>query len=110
MFEFITSWFKSEPISLEIKNEVTSLINENKVMVFSKSYCPYCNDTKNLLHSKTKDFKVIELDKILNGSVIQRYLGELTNQTTVPNIFIDGKHIGGNSDLQALNRSNQLVL
>lgn len=36
-----------------------------------------------------------------DGSAIQSTLGEMTGQTTVPNIFIAKKHIGGNSDLQA---------
>lgn len=36
-----------------------------------------------------------------DGSAIQSALGELTGQTTVPNIFIDHKHIGGNSELQS---------
>lgn len=36
-----------------------------------------------------------------DGSAIQSTLGDLTGQTTVPNIFINKQHIGGNSDLQA---------
>jgi glutaredoxin 3 len=36
-----------------------------------------------------------------DGSAIQSTLGDITGQTTVPNIFINQKHIGGNSDLQA---------
>lgn len=36
-----------------------------------------------------------------DGSAIQSTLGDLTGQTTVPNIFIGKQHIGGNSDLQA---------
>lgn len=36
-----------------------------------------------------------------DGSDIQAALAELTSQRTVPNIFINQKHIGGNSDLQA---------
>lgn len=39
--------------------------------------------------------------RIDDGSAIQSTLGEMTGQTTVPNIFIAQKHIGGNSDLQA---------
>jgi glutaredoxin 3 len=39
--------------------------------------------------------------RIDDGSAIQSTLGEMTGQTTVPNIFIAKKHIGGNSDLQA---------
>lgn len=36
-----------------------------------------------------------------DGSAIQSALADITGQTTVPNIFIAQKHIGGNSDLQA---------
>ena len=36
-----------------------------------------------------------------DGSAIQSALAEITNQTSVPNIFINKVHIGGNSDLQA---------
>jgi glutaredoxin 3 len=36
-----------------------------------------------------------------DGSAIQSTLADMTGQTTVPNIFIAQKHIGGNSDLQA---------
>jgi len=44
---------------------------------------------------------VLELDQIDDGSAIQDALAEITHQTSVPNIFIDKQHIGGNSDLQA---------
>jgi len=43
----------------------------------------------------------IELDRVEDGAAIQEALAELTNQHTVPSIFINHKHIGGNSDLQA---------
>lgn len=36
-----------------------------------------------------------------DGAAIQDALEEITGQRSVPNIFIDKKHIGGNSDLQA---------
>ena len=36
-----------------------------------------------------------------DGSAIQTALAEITHQTSVPNVFIGKKHIGGNSDLQA---------
>lgn len=38
------------------------------------------------------------------GSEVQDALTKITGQRTVPNIFINGKHIGGNSDLQALGK------
>jgi glutaredoxin 3 len=43
---------------------------------------------------------VIELDKVEDGSEIQDALEGLTSQCSVPNIFINQKHIGGSSDLQ----------
>ena len=42
--------------------EVHSLISDNKVMVFSKSYCPYCVETKQALAKLGVDAQVIELD------------------------------------------------
>jgi glutaredoxin 3 len=96
--------------------------------VFSKSYCPYCKASKDLLNSFDAKFTTVELDKeskcpsssdsdLLieanvflggtgDGSAIQDALQEITGQRTVPNIFINKKHIGGNSDLQA--KKNEL--
>lgn len=42
------------------------------------------------------------------GDQIQAYLGEKTGQRTVPNIFIEQKHIGGNSDLQKIKNAGKL--
>lgn len=108
MFEFITSWFKSTPVPAETLNLINTTVSQNKVTVFSKSYCPYCNQTKTLLNKIGQEFYVQELDTDSNGSVIQKGLQEITGQRTVPNIFINGKHIGGNSDLQQLFSSGEL--
>jgi glutaredoxin 3 len=51
---------------------------------------------------------VIELDEESEGSDIQAYLADKTGQRTVPNIFINGEHIGGSDDLAKLNSSGQL--
>ncbi|KAF2825047.1 glutaredoxin [Ophiobolus disseminans] len=83
------------------KTKVQSIIDENPVAVFSKSYCPYCKAAKALLSESGAKFYAIELDQIDDGSAIQSTLGDITGQTTVPNIFIGKKHIGGNSELQA---------
>ncbi|CCE82411.1 Piso0_002136 [Millerozyma farinosa CBS 7064] len=109
MFEFIKSWFQAEPVPESIKTEVKSLVDTNNIMVFSKSYCPYCKSTKSLLDGYSKNYKVVELDEVDNGSVMQRALQELTGQRTVPNVFINKKHIGGNSDLQNLQAKGALA-
>lgn len=92
-----------------VKNFVESLIKENRVLVFSKSYCPYCTRAKGLLSTLNISFKAVELDNESNGSAIQSYLEEVTGQRTVPNIFIKGEHIGGCDDLLTLNSKNQLI-
>merc|ERR1712045_531229 len=91
-----------------VAQQIDAEIAGNKVVVYSKTYCPYCTKTKDLLKSLGVDFKLIELDTVDNGSTIQAYLAEKTGQRTVPNIFIGGAHQGGNSDLQAAHQSGAL--
>ena len=86
-----------------LMDQINADIRDNKVMVYSKSYCPFAGASKSLLRGKGCAMKVIELDQVSNGQAIQDALKTKTGQSTVPNIFINGEHIGGNSDLQALN-------
>ncbi|KAE9985505.1 hypothetical protein BLS_007564 [Venturia inaequalis] len=83
------------------KTKAQGIIDDNAVAVFSKSYCPYCKATKSLLSELGAKYYAIELDQVDDGAAIQNALEEITNQRSVPNIFIGKKHIGGNSDLQA---------
>lgn len=46
------------------KTKVQSIIDENPVAVFSKSYCPYCRQAKQLLSDKGAKFYAIELDQV----------------------------------------------
>ncbi|KAK6198064.1 putative thioltransferase [Scheffersomyces amazonensis] len=109
IYSYITSFFKSAgPVTPEILSGLKSNIDSAKVVVYSKTYCPYCKSTKSLLESIGQEYKVVELDTISDGLTLQNGLLELTGQKTVPNVFISGKHIGGNSDIQALNASGKL--
>lgn len=91
---------------------VRSLIKDNKIFVAAKTYCPYCNATLKLLFQDKKLRKdqvlLLQLDTMKEGSEIQEALTEISGQRTVPNIYILGEHIGGNSDLQALEASGKL--
>ena len=89
-------------------NSVEDMIKNEKVLVFSKSYCPFAKKTKDLFASKGIDAKIYELDQMPNGQQIQDKLKELTGQGTVPNVFIGGKHLGGNDDTQKANGNGQL--
>ncbi|CAO3624759.1 unnamed protein product [Cunninghamella blakesleeana] len=86
--------------------EIQKLVDE--LIANNKTYCPYCTATKSLLKKLGENAEVIELDKRDDGDAIQDFLQQKSGQRTVPNVYINGKHIGGNSDLQALNSSGQL--
>ena len=94
----------------DLKATIQAEIDGNNVMVYSKSYCPFAKQTKDLFKSKGIDAKIVELDQVGNGQDIQNKLKEMTGQGTVPNVFIKGKHIGGNSDVQALNAAGNLTV
>jgi glutaredoxin 3 len=91
-----------------VKQLVEQAIKSNKVIVFSKSYCPYCVEAKRILSSKGTPFELFELDQRTDGSAIQQYLQSKTGQRTVPNIFINQGHIGGCDDLKSAERSKKL--
>jgi glutaredoxin 3 len=85
--------------SQQVLNQLKSDIEKYPVLVYSKDYCPYCTQAKSTLSSLEIPFKVFELDSLPNGDALFKGLETLTNQSTVPNIFIGGDHIGGCSDL-----------
>nr|CAA89699.1 glutaredoxin [Ricinus communis] len=85
------------------------LVCSNAVVVFSKTYCPYCTSVKKLLDQLGAKYKVVELDTESDGSEIQTALAEWTGQRTVPNVFIGGKHIGGCDSTTAKHSQGQLV-
>ncbi|OMH85598.1 Glutaredoxin [Zancudomyces culisetae] len=80
-------------------DQISETINNNTVVVYSKTYCPYCTKAKNELKKHNISAKIIELDIIDEGADIQQALLELTKQRTVPNIFINKTHVGGCDDL-----------
>ena len=97
-------------------NDVLEFIQtENEkysIVIWSKTHCPYCTQAKQLFLSKVsippENIKVYELDQMSNGSVIQDQLHALTKQRTVPNIFINNQHVGGNDTVQSLYRNGKL--
>ncbi|KAL7832958.1 hypothetical protein SRHO_G00299760 [Serrasalmus rhombeus] len=79
----------------QIKARIQELIDTNSVVVFSKSYCPFCKKVKDLFQELKVKCNVIELDLMENGSNYQDLLMEMTGQKTVPNVFINKTHVGG---------------
>ncbi|MBC2878098.1 MULTISPECIES: glutaredoxin [Streptomyces] len=87
------------------------LISAHKVVIFSKSWCPHSTKAKKLLSERVpeEDLAIVELDEREDGDEIQDELHKMTKQRTVPNIFINQAHIGGNDDLQKLHQSGKLA-
>jgi len=86
--------------SNQAKQSVENTVKENKVVIYSKSTCPFCNRAKSLMSSLGQNPHVVELDSAQNGKDIQKALQKITGQKTVPNIFINGKHFGGCDELE----------
>lgn len=77
-----------------------------KVEMYTKMFCPFCSRAKKLLDEKGVSFE--EIDITMGGPKRKEMLERAPNHSTVPSIFIDGKHVGGSDDLAALNASGEL--
>lgn len=76
-----------------------------EVIVYTTDYCPYCTRAKGLLQRKKIDFVEINVS---NDPGKRAWLVEATKRRTVPQIFINGKAIGGSDELHALDRDGKL--
>lgn len=77
-----------------------------KVEVYTKFMCPFCARAMKLL--KSKGVEVDEIDITMGGPKRTEMLARSEGRTTVPQIFIDGKAIGGSDDLATLESRGQL--
>ena len=71
-----------------------------EIEIYTKFLCPYCTRAKALLEAKGVGFTEIDvtMDAGLRRAMIERSNG----RSTVPQIFIDGRHVGGSDELAAL--------
>lgn len=124
------------PISGDsVQDYVEKLLKENKIVIFSKTTCPWCVKVKQLFKDLNEEFVTVELDKIGtslylnlilnqisttwfliwfafnldNGDDIKNYIIKQTNQTTVPNVFINGNHVGGFDNTSKLQKEGRLA-
>ena len=76
------------------------------VTIYSKSTCPYCAAAKDLLRQKGIAFE--EIDIIGKPDLRQQMIQRADGGTTVPQVFIGERHVGGCDDLYALDRRGEL--
>ena len=76
-----------------------------KVVIYTTKICPYCVRAKMLLQKKGAAYEEIDVS---NDHEQRLKLVEMTRQRTVPQIFINDRHIGGCDELYALERQGAL--
>ncbi len=76
-----------------------------EVVIYSTGYCPYCTKAKALLNHKHVDFTEIRVD--LHPELREEMM-QKSGRHTVPQIFINGHHVGGCDDLYALEAQGKL--
>ncbi|XP_075539836.1 uncharacterized protein LOC142574688 [Dermacentor variabilis] len=89
-------------------NFVSETLDKNSVVIFSKSYCPFCKKAKNIFDGLGVAYMSVELDSRSDGSDIQKVLGDMTGASTVPRVFVKKQCLGGASDVEDMNRNNKL--
>jgi glutaredoxin 3 len=77
-----------------------------RVEIYTRAFCGYCSRAKRLLDGKGVAYEEIDvgMDSAKKAQMIQRAKG----RTTVPQIFIDDRHVGGSDDLHALDSDGRL--
>jgi len=81
-------------------------VAEPRILVYSTPFCGYCAAAKRLLIAKGAEYT--EIDVMMDPERRQEMLAKSGGLRTVPQIFIDGRHIGGFDELNALDRAGGL--
>ena len=77
-----------------------------QVEIYTTMFCPYCARARSLLERKGVDYT--EIDIIEEPQRRDEMIRRAGGRTTVPQIFIDGEHIGGCDDMVTLDRAGEL--
>lgn len=81
-------------------------MGEPRILVYSTPFCGYCAAAKRLLTAKGAEYT--EIDVMMDPERRQEMLAKSGGLRTVPQIFIDGRHIGGFDELNALDKAGGL--
>ncbi len=77
-----------------------------KIIIYTTQYCPYCHAAKEFLKSKKLAFEEID---VTDNDAMREKLFQMSGQVTVPQIFADGKSIGGYEDLVRFYKSGHTL-
>ncbi len=99
---FIEDNVPGDPFEVSDADTMLEYINPaakkpDTISMFTKKDCPHCARAKQLLDEQGLDYEVIELNK----NITEKSLKTITGENTVPQIYINGQHIGGAEALAA---------
>jgi glutaredoxin 3 len=84
--------------SASVKARIDGLVDDNPVLMFSFTTCPFCIKAKQVLDDLGAKYTVIELDVDPDGKAIRAEMAGLVGRTSVPAIWISGQFVGGCND------------
>lgn len=76
-----------------------------KIIIYTTHYCPYCIHAKQLLERKNLSYDEINIE---DNDALRQEMMDKSQRRTVPQIFINDRHIGGYDDLKALDDAGEL--
>lgn len=76
-----------------------------RIIMYTTAICPYCNNAKKLLQEKGATWEEIRVD---TNPDLRNEMMEKSGQRTVPQIWIGEQHVGGFTDLWALDKAGKL--
>lgn len=96
------------PVGGDISAFIDEFVKSNKIVIFSKTTCPFCAKVKKLFGSLGEEYFALELNTLDNGAQIQQVLAEKVGRSTVPQVFVGGTHIGGCDDTMSAYSNGKL--
>lgn len=81
------------------------MASDNKVIMYSSRFCPFCSRAKGLLSKKGAKFQELIVD---GDNALRKEMMDKSKRHTVPQIWIGDTHVGGCDELFALDRAGKL--
>ena len=91
-----------------VASDLDSVLSSNKIVVFVKSKCPYCQQVEDLLENDEIDAYIINMDEVSDKKAVKEAVNERSNNSMVPKIFINDKYIGMLSQLKEWEANGKL--
>lgn len=87
---------------------VKDLISSDTVVIFSKSYCPFCKMAKEVFDGLKQKYTAIEIEDREDMDQVQDVLGQMTGARSIPRVFVNGEFVGGGTDIKKLHETGKL--